>query len=176
MNFFKKKSNALKTALAFIVLLISGNQYSQSSVLSSGGDFKSSKASFSYSVGQILISQNLSNSTSLFGENIILSHGVQQVFLQTCDRSTKVEIIATPNPSSGIVTLNLINWDEKEIQYNVFDALGKSILSSSISNDQSKLDLSFLSSGMYIISLGYHCGSLSSFKIIIDKKWKLKQY
>tara|TARA_B110000438_G_scaffold147743_1_gene142317 strand:- start:1412 stop:1924 length:513 start_codon:yes stop_codon:yes gene_type:complete len=170
MNFFKKKSNALKTALAFIVLLISGNQYSQSSVLSSGGDFKSSKASFSYSVGQILISQNLSNSTSLFGENIILSHGVQQVFLQTCDRSTKVEIIATPNPSSGIVTLNLINWDEKEIQYNVFDALGKSILSSSISNDQSKLDLSFLSSGMYIISLGYHCGSLSSFKIIIDKK------
>tara|TARA_B110000008_G_scaffold145647_1_gene147322 strand:- start:91 stop:603 length:513 start_codon:yes stop_codon:yes gene_type:complete len=170
MNFLKKKSNALKTALAFIVLLISGNQYSQSSVLSSGGDFKSSKASFSYSVGQILISQNLSNSTSLFGENIILSHGVQQVFLQTCDRSTKVEIIATPNPSSGIVTLNLINWDEKEIQYNVFDALGKSILSSSISNDQSKLDLSFLSSGMYIISLGYHCGSLSSFKIIIDKK------
>tara|TARA_B110001450_G_scaffold16750_1_gene15493 strand:- start:60 stop:572 length:513 start_codon:yes stop_codon:yes gene_type:complete len=170
MNFLKKKSNALKTALAFIVLLISGNQYSQSSVLSSGGDFKSSKASFSYSVGQILISQNLSNSTSLFGENIILSHGVQQVFLQTCDRSTKVEIIATPNPSSGIVTLNLINWDEKEIQYNVFDALGKSILSSSISNDQTKLDLSFLSSGMYIISLGYHCGSLSSFKIIIDKK------
>ncbi|MDC1457224.1 T9SS type A sorting domain-containing protein [Flavobacteriaceae bacterium] len=170
MNFFKKKSNALKTALAFIVLLISGNQYSQSSVLSSGGDFKSSKASFSYSVGQILISQNLSNSTSLFGENIILSHGVQQVFLQTCDRGTKVEIIATPNPSSGIVTLNLINWDEKEIQYNVFDALGKSILSSSISNDQTKLDLSFLSSGMYIISLGYHCGSLSSFKIIIDKK------
>ena len=170
MNFVKKKSNALKTTLAFIVLLISGNQYSQSSVLSSGGDFKSSKASFSYSVGQILISQNLSNSTSLFGENIILSHGVQQVFLQTCDRSTKVEIIATPNPSSGIVTLNLINWDEKEIQYNVFDALGKSILSSSISNDQSKLDLSFLSSGMYIISLGYHCGSLSSFKIIIDKK------
>jgi len=170
MNFFKKKSNALKTALAFIVLLISGNQYSQSSVLSSGGDFKSSKASFSYSVGQILISQNLSNSTSLFGENIILSHGVQQVFLQTCDRSTKVEIIATPNPSSGIVTLNLINWDEKQIQYNVFDALGKSILSSSISNDQTKLDLSFLSSGMYIISLGYHCGSLSSFKIIIDKK------
>ena len=170
MNFLKKKSNALKTALAFIVLLISGNQYSQSSVLSSGGDFKSSKASFSYSVGQILISQNLSNSTSLFGENIILSHGVQQVFLQTCDRSTKVEIIATPNPSSGIVTLNLINWDEKQIQYNVFDALGKSILSSSISNDQTKLDLSFLSSGMYIISLGYHCGSLSSFKIIIDKK------
>ncbi|MDA8640978.1 T9SS type A sorting domain-containing protein [Flavobacteriaceae bacterium] len=171
MIFFKRKSNALKSAFVLIALLLtSGSQYSQSSVLSSGGNFKSSKASFSYSVGQILTTQDLSNSTSLFGENIILSHGVQQVFLQTCDKSTKVEIIATPNPSNGIVTLNLINWDEKEIQYNVFDALGKIVLSSSISDDNTKLDLSFLSSGMYIISLGYHCGSLSSFKIIINKK------
>ena len=172
MTFFKRKSNALKSAFVLIaLLLISGSQYSQSSVLSSGGDFKSSKASFSYSVGQILTTQDLSNSTSLFGEKIILSHGVQQVFLQTCDKSTKVEIIATPNPSNGIVTLNLINWDEKEIQYNVFDASGKIVLSSSISNDQTKLDLSFLSSGIYIISLGYHCGSINSFKILINNRW-----
>ena len=99
---------------------------------------------------------------------------MQQVFLQNCDKSTKVEIIATPNPSNGIVTLNLINWDEKEIQYNVFDALGKTVLSSSISDDQTKLDLSFLSSGIYIISLGYHCGSINSFKILI--KTMIKKY
>jgi hypothetical protein len=144
--------------------------FSQSAITSAGGDFKFDKSSFSYSVGQILTSQDLSKSTSLFGENVILSHGVQQVFVQTCDDSTRVEIIATPNPTSGIITLNLINWDEKEIQYNVFDALGKNVISSLISDDQTKLDLSFLSSGMYIISLGYHCGYLSSFKIIINKK------
>ena len=139
-------------------------------LLSPAGYSKSDKNSFSFTVGQILTSQDLSKSTSLFGENVILSHGVQQVFIQNCDDSSRVEIIATPNPSSGIVTLNLINWDEEEIQYNVFDVLGKNVLSSSISDDQTRLDLSFLSSGMYIISLGYHCGSLSSFKIIINKK------
>ena len=144
--------------------------FSQSTITASGGDFKYEKNSFSYSVGQILTSQDLIKSNSLFVENVVLSHGVQQVFIENCDQSTKIEIIATPNPSSGIVTLNLINWDEKEIQYNVFDVLGKNVLSSSISDDQSRLDLSFLSSGMYIISLGYHCGSLSSFKIIINKK------
>ena len=158
-------------AFLIIAVFFFNNQiFSQSTITTSGGDFKSKKNSFSYSVGQILTSQDLTKSTSLFGENVILSHGVQQVFIQNCDQSTRVEIIATPNPSSGIVTLNLINWDEKEIQYNVFDVLGKNVLSSSISDDQSRLDLSFLSSGMYIISLGYHCGSLSSFKIIIDKK------
>lgn len=161
----------LQYAVLFIATIFLNNQiFSQSTITTSGGDFKSEKNSFSYSVGQILTSQDLTKSTSLFGENVILSHGVQQVFIQNCDKSTAVEIIATPNPSNGIVTLNLINWDEKKIQYNVFDVLGKNVLSSSISEDKTKLDLSFLSSGMYIISLGYHCGSLSSFKIIIDKK------
>ena len=158
-------------AVLFIATIFLNNQiFSQSTITTSGGDFKSEKNSFSYSVGQILTSQDLTKSTSLFGENVVLSHGVQQVFIQNCDKSTTVEIIATPNPSNGIVTLNLINWDEKEIQYNVFDVLGKNVFSSSILEDKTKLDLSFLSSGMYIISLGYHCGSLSSFKIIIDKK------
>ena len=158
-------------AVLFIATIFLNNQiFSQSTITTSGGDFKSEKNSFSYSVGQILTSQDLTKPTSLFGENVILSHGVQQVFIQNCDKSTTVEIIAAPNPSNGIVTLNLINWDEKEIQYNVFDVLGKNVFSSSILEDKTKLDLSFLSSGMYIISLGYHCGSLSSFKIIIDKK------
>lgn len=156
--------------LVIISFFFNNQIFSQSTITTSGGDFKSDKNSFSFTVGQILTSQDLSKSTSLFGENVILSHGVQQVFIQNCDDSSRVEIIATPNPSSGIVTLNLINWDEEEIQYNVFDVLGKNVLSSSISDDQSRLDLSFLSSGMYIISLGYHCGSLSSFKIIINKK------
>ena len=156
--------------LVIISFFFNNQIFSQSTITTSGGDFKSDKNSFSYSVGQILTSQDLTKSTSLFGKNVILSHGVQQVFIQNCDDSSRVEIIATPNPSSGIVTLNLINWDEEEIQYNVFDVLGKNVLSSSISDDQSRLDLSFLSSGMYIISLGYRCGSLSSFKIIINKK------
>ena len=156
--------------LVIISFFFNNQIFSQSTITTSGGDFKSDKNSFSFTVGQILTSQDLSKSTSLFGENVILSHGVQQVFIQNCDDNSRVEIIATPNPSSGIVTLNLINWDEEEIQYNVFDVLGKNVLSSSISDDQLRLDLSFLSSGMYIISLGYHCGSLSSFKIIIDKK------
>lgn len=174
MTFLNVQIEKPRLLFVLIILFYNSSLFSQSAITSAGGDFKFDKSSFSYSVGQILTSQDLSKSTSLFGENVILSHGVQQVFVQTCDDSTRVEIIATPNPTSGIITLNLINWDEKEIQYNVFDALGKNVISSLISDDQTKLDLSFLSSGMYIISLGYHCGYLSSFKIIINKKWKLR--
>ena len=168
----KSEAHRLKVRILFSLFMLFSSIYllSQSTVIPSGGDFKSEKSSFSYSIGQIMTSQELLKPSSLFGDPIVLSHGVQQVFIQTCNNSTKVEIIVTPNPSNGIVTLNLINWDENEIQYNVFDALGKTVLSSSISDDQTKLDLSFLSSGIYIISLGYHCGSINSFKILINNR------
>ena len=143
MEIFKNFTGQQFACLIVPLFFFNNQIFSQSTITTSGGDFKSDKNSFSYSVGQILTSQDLTKSTSLFGENVILSHGVQQVFIQNCDQSTRVEIIATPNPSNGIVTLNLINWDEKEIQYNVFDVLGKNVLSSSISDDQDKIRFKF---------------------------------
>ena len=153
----------------FLSMLFSSIQLlSQSAVIPSGGDYKSEKSSFSYSIGQIITSQELLKSSSLFGDSIILSHGVQQVFIQTCDQSTKVEILATPNPTKGPVTISLINWDENAIQLNVFDVLGKNVHSSTIYDDKTTFNFSYLSSGIYIFSLGYHCGSISSFKLLIN--------
>jgi hypothetical protein len=165
------EAQRLKVRIFFplFMLFSSIHLLSQSTVIPSGGDYKSEKSSFSYSIGQIITSQELLKPSSLFGDPIVLSHGVQQVFIQTCDQSTKVEIIATPNPTSGPVTINLINWDENAIQLNVFDVLGKNVHSSTIYNDKTTLNFSYLSSGMYIFSLGYHCGSISSFKLLINK-------
>ena len=142
---------------------------SQSSTVSSGSSVETNAGSFSYSVGQILISQNLYNSSSVLNSEETISHGVQQVFLQRCNESSSVEILATPNPSSGKVTINLKNWDEKKINLNVYDMLGKNVLFTNISADKTDLDLSFLSNGAYVITLGYRCGSLNSFKLLINK-------
>ncbi|MDB9827854.1 T9SS type A sorting domain-containing protein, partial [Flavobacteriaceae bacterium] len=140
------------------------------SIVSSGASVEASEGSFSYTVGQILTSQNLNSSSSVLNDIKELSHGVQQVFLQKCNENSGVEILATPNPSNGQVTINLKNWDEKKIDLNVFDMMGKNVLFTNISADKTKLDLSYLSSGAYIISLGYSCGSINSFKLLINKK------
>ena len=160
----------LKKTVTIVLIFISHYGFTQQSVVSSGSSVLSDQGSFSFSVGQILTSQNLSSSASVFGESIVLSHGVQQVFLQRCSENEKVEILATPNPSDGQFTINLINWDEKEINLNIYDALGKNVFAGNIQNDQTKLNLSNLSSGVYIMSLGYNCGTLSTFKLLINKK------
>ena len=160
----------LKKTISILLIFISHYGFAQQSVVSSGSSVVSNQGSFSFSIGQILTSQNLSSSVSMFGESIVLSHGVQQVFLQPCGENEKVEILATPNPSDGQFTINLINWDEKKINLNIYDALGKNVFVGNIQNDQTKLNLSNLSSGVYIMSLGYHCGTLSTFKLLINKK------
>ena len=160
----------LKKTVTIVLIFISHYGFAQQSVVSSGSSLVSNQGSFSFSIGQILTSQNLSSSFSMFGESIVLSHGVQQVFLQPCGENEKVEILATPNPSDGQFTINLINWDEKKINLNIYDALGKNVFAGNIQNDQTKLNLSYLSSGVYIMSLGYHCGTLSTFKLLINKK------
>lgn len=160
----------LKKTVTIVLIFISHYGFAQQSVLSSGSSVVSNQGSFSFSIGQILTSQNLSSSASMFRESILLSHGVQQVFLQLCGENEKVEILASPNPSDGQFTINLINWDEKEINLNIYDALGKNVYVGNIQNDQIKLNLSNLSSGVYIMSLGYHCGALSTFKLLINKK------
>ena len=160
----------LNKTITIVLIFFSHYSFAQQSVVSSGSSVVSNQGSFSFSIGQILTSQNLSSSASMFGESIFLSHGVQQVFLQPCGENEKVEILATPNPSDGQFTINLINWDEKEINLNIYDALGKNVFAGNIQNDQTKLNLSNLSSGVYIMSLGYHCGTLSTFKLLINKK------
>ena len=152
------------------VFICSNLNFSQNSIVSSGESVEVSEGSFSYTVGQILTSQNLNSSSSVLNDTKVLSHGVQQVFLQKCNENSGVEILATPNPSNGQVIINLKNWDEKEIDLNVFDMMGKNVLFTNISADQTRLDLSYLSSGAYIISLGYSCGSINSFKLLINKK------
>jgi hypothetical protein len=152
------------------VFICSNLNFSQNSIVSSGASVEASEGSFSYIVGQILTSQNLNSLSSVLNDIKVLSHGVQQVFLQKCNENSGVEILATPNPTNGQVTINLKNWDEKEINLNVFDMMGKNVLFTNISEDKTKLDLSYLSSGAYILSLGYSCGSINSFKLLINNK------
>ena len=154
---------------SFLFFACSNLILSQDSIVSSGASVETIEGSLSYSVGQILTSSNVRTSGS---QNIskVLSHGVQQVFLKTCNENSRVEILATPNPSNGQVTINLINWDEKEIDLNVSDMMGKNVLFTNISEDKTKLDLSYLSSGAYILTLGYRCGSINSFKLLINNK------
>ena len=143
--------------------------WSQKDFVSSGGDGKSDQGSFSYSIGQILVMQMDTPSNSWF-QPISLNNGVQQVFISACEKNQNIKILATPNPTSGLVNIDIPNWNDVQLNISVYDVLGKDILNKTINQRKTQLDLSKLSSGIYILKIGDTCGGSNSFKLILNNK------
>ena len=143
--------------------------WSQKDFVSSGGDGKSDQGSFSYSIGQILVMQMDTPSNS-WSQPISLNNGVQQVFISACEKNQNIKILATPNPTSGLVNIDIPNWNDVQLNISVYDVLGKDILNKTINQRKTQLDLSKLSSGIYILKIGDTCGGSNSFKLILNNK------
>jgi len=142
--------------------------FSQQDVLPSGGEAKSKDGSFSYSVGQILTTQVNPPSDAWPDEAITISHGVQQFFIPSCQFNADIKITAFPNPSKGLVNIELSKWDDVEIFLSVYDVLGKSIIKKALSEKRTQLNLSQLNSGIYLFSIDNICGTSTTFKLILN--------
>ena len=81
-----------------------------------------------------------------------------------------IKILATPNPTSGLVNIDIPNWNDVQLNISVYDVLGKDILNKTINQRKTQLDLSKLSSGIYILKIGDTCGGSNSFKLILNNK------
>lgn len=150
------------------LLLFTSFCFAQQDVITSGGDANSADGSFSYSVGQILVSHLVKSSSIWSEEAITLNHGVQQFFISNCVNNDNVKINAYPNPSNGIVNITLSDWDDIEITLSVYDVLGKSVLNQKIFKNKTQLNLTSLNAGIYLLSINNICGSSSTFKLIIN--------
>ena len=153
-----------------LIFLFSTICFSQQDFVSTGGDAESNSGSFSYSIGQILVFEMKSSKDTWSEEASSLNHGVQQVFIANCTNSEKIQISAYPNPSTGLVNMEFLNWDDIELDIQVFDVSGKFVLSRKINKSKTELNLDGLSSGVYIISVGNICGKSSTFKLILNAK------
>ena len=131
----------MNTSIKLFFILFTSFCYAQQDVVTSGGDANSADGSFSYSVGQILVSQLVGSSSIWSKEALALNHGVQQFFIPKCEYNDNVRINAYPNPSNGIVNITLSDWDDIEITLSVYDVLGKNILSQKIYKNKTQLNL-----------------------------------
>ncbi len=74
-----------------------------------------------------------------------------------------------PNPTKGKVYIKLDNKNSADVNYNVIDILGKTVLSNSITGKEKflELDLSHIAKGTYVVHLSYGLKT-KSFKVIVE--------
>jgi hypothetical protein len=124
--------------------------FAQNAISSTGGHFKTTGGSTSFTVGQVAYVLKKGNGP-------YLNEGVQQVYTK---KTTPVEELVYlkevqlyPNPTQETVTLILSSKEDVQVRYIIMDYLGKEIRNGNIMLEKSEISLRDLPSGNYFISL-----------------------
>tara|TARA_Y200000002_G_C22620361_1_gene637878 strand:+ start:431 stop:898 length:468 start_codon:yes stop_codon:yes gene_type:complete len=152
--------------LIFSLLLIVLFQfcYSQEVIVSSADTEKNNNLEIDYSVGQIFF-QKKKWGTFNYSEGIFQTFKIG-LFNNVIEFTTKVY----PNPNKGVFYISLDGGftDLDVISYNITNLAGQFIGEGKMKENPFKIDISSLSSGVYLIHLYTNYGKNKTVKIIKD--------
>jgi hypothetical protein len=158
-----KKSKSKQIVLLFTLLLVEGLAHAQESTNTSGGEATGSGGSVSYSVGQVVYTTNTGSSGSV-------AQGVQHAYeifvVGVNDSQSNISLNAYPNPTADVLTLQISNYNNEKLMYQLYDLNGKLLSSAQIIAQQTLINTSTLPVSTYFIDvLNQENKKVQSFKI-----------
>jgi hypothetical protein len=155
-----------KTAyLAFTsAIFLMGSVFAQESSNSAGGDASGVGGSVAYSIGQVVYTTNTGSSSSV-------AQGVQhayEIFSVGIDENElTISLNVYPNPTEDNLILEIIDFSNKKLMYQLTDIQGKLLVDGQIIEVQTFLDLSGLAPATYFVDvLSLDKNRIQSYKII----------
>ncbi|GAA4762463.1 MULTISPECIES: T9SS type A sorting domain-containing protein [Flavobacterium] len=154
----------MKKILFIYCLFFSAISFGQEDFVFSGGEATGSGGTVSYSFGQVAFE-------TVSGSNGELTQGVQQALevytLATTDFSYGLQAILYPNPAIYSVNLSLGSLNDfSQLSYELIDVSGKILQNGKITESQTEIDVSNLSSATYFFNLIDSGKRIKSFKLI----------
>ncbi|NHN24372.1 T9SS type A sorting domain-containing protein [Flavobacterium jejuense] len=159
------KKNKLLFFLTTISFIGITSCFAQESPTASGGDLIGSNGSVSYSVGQVVYTTNT-------GSNGSVTQGVQQPYeisevLSTDNFSELVKNLKVfPNPSTDVLTLNMINTGDLQLDYQIVDINGKVLKAEKNIPNVTNITVSAFPSAIYFLKITNQNKEVKTFKII----------
>lgn len=134
-------------------------------VVSSGGDLTGSGGSAGYTIGQ--------TTYTTVGTNETAAQGIQQavdVNVNGVDEFKDITLISVyPNPTDAYLNLKIENRPFDPLYFLLSDMTGKQLMSQSINQNSTLIDLKPLSAGNYLLTVYNEKQTLKSFSIIKNK-------
>lgn len=155
----------LKLVVSIVISMFNiGLLFAQAAVPTSGGDATGTGGSVSYSFGQVLYTTNI-------GTNGSEAQGVQQPYdISTSfgDELTDItlEFSVYPNPTSDYLILKVENMEFSTLSYQLFDIQGKLIKNSSVTSNNTIVNMKDLPKSTYVLKIIDHQKLFKTFKII----------
>lgn len=159
-----KKNKSRPIALLAVGLLWTGLAQAQESVNTTGGDATGSGGTVAYSVGQIVYTTNTGSSGTV-------SQGVQHAYeiftVGIKETGLNILLIAFPNPTTDNLTLQISDYNNEKLSYQLFDMQGKQLSNGQIVAQQTQINMNSLPTATYFINVvNQENKKVQSFKII----------
>jgi len=155
------KSFGLATLLTFAFSFSTAT--AQENVNTSGGDASGSGGTVAYSLGQVFYTTNTGTSGTV-------SQGVQQGYVISTVGMKETELTISlsvfPNPTIDQLTLQINDYNNEKLSYQLFDMQGKLLSSDVITSNQTEINMSDLPVVSYFITVMQKNRKIKSFKII----------
>jgi hypothetical protein len=154
-----------KTVLsaAFLLLGLAG-LHAQQATTASGGDATGTGGTASYSLGQVVYTSNT-------GSNGNIAQGVQQAYeiynVGITETELNISLSIFPNPTAANLTLQISDYSNEKLSYQLYDMQGKLLNNGKILAQQTKIEMTSLPTAAYYVNVvNQENQKVQSFKII----------
>jgi hypothetical protein len=155
----------MKTSYVILILSLSVfNIKAQESANTSGGDISGSGGTVTYSIGQVAC-------TTYTGSAGSVAQGVQHAYeiftLDLNESELNISLITFPNPAAENVTLQISEYNNEKLSYQLFDMQGKQLSFGQVTAQQTQIIMNGLPSATYFINvINQESKKFQSYKII----------
>ena len=151
------------TSVAFILLGL-GGLHAQESPTAAGGEAIGVGGTASYSMGQVVYTTNT-------GTNGSVAQGVQQAYeiynVGIKETELNISLSIFPNPTAANLTLQVSNYNNEKLSYQLYDMQGKLLNNGKIVAQQTKIEMTSLPTAAYYVNVvNQENQKVQSFKII----------
>lgn len=152
------------TIVALLAIFAANELHAQEIVSATGGDANGSGGSSSYTVGQVVY-------TTTIGTNGSIAQGVQQPYEIYTTAGIEVigiylELAAYPNPVSNVLTLNIGNYNNEKLIYQLYDIQGKLLDSKQVVNSNTRIGMQDFPVSTYLLNVLDNNLLIKTFRII----------
>lgn len=145
-------------------LLWAGFAQAQESANASGGDATGSGGTVAYSIGQVVYTTNT-------GSNGSVAQGVQHAYeiftVGIKETELNISLSVFPNPTTDNLTLQISDYNNEKLSFQLFDIQGKQLSNGQIVAQQTQINMTSLPTATYFINvLSQENKTIQTFKII----------
>jgi hypothetical protein len=149
-----------KIALFAFTILFTINLFSQGVISSQGDSYTDSSASIDFTIGEVVTS-TVSNGEKTLTQGF---HQTNWSFVSIENHVPNYEAFIFPNPTDNFLNIKAISF--KNVNYSLFDEMGKLVLNGTLYSEKTSLDVSKLHTGLYSLVLNNSENKLKTFNII----------